>query len=221
MRLQATVKVDRLIERQATDPYRSRVGFGVSVEIGYLTLRSSKTRNTRKLAREQRPHPEVPEILVIMNFLQTGAAATLPFKSDSGNIRGPLVRILVVDDFAPFRQHTIATLNGQAGFQVVGEATDGLEAMQQLEVLKPDLVVLDIALPKLNGIETAKRIRQMSDCKILFLTGNPYPEVMQEAFGAGANGYLAKVDVAGELQPALQAVLSGKKYVSRKLSERS
>jgi two-component system nitrate/nitrite response regulator NarL len=80
-------------------------------------------------------------------------------------------------------------------FGSLGDALEGLEAVQKAEELKPDLVVLDIGLPKLNGIEAARQIRLVSpDSKLLFLTGNDDPEVAREALGAGATGYVSESD---------------------------
>ena len=135
------------------------------------------------------------------------------------DVSTPLVRILVVDDFDPYRAFTASTLSKQPGFQIVGEAADGLDALQKAEELQPDLVVLDIAIPKLNGIETARKIRTVSpESKILFLTGNDYPQIAREAMDAGQGGYVIKLDAATELLDAVEAVLLGKQYVSKRLA---
>jgi DNA-binding NarL/FixJ family response regulator len=132
-----------------------------------------------------------------------------------------LVRILLVDDFERFRNLTSSLLGKQPGFQIVGDALDGQEAVQKAEELKPDLVVLDIGLPQMNGIDAARQIRLVSpDSKILFLTGNDDPEVAREALGTGATGYVAKSDAAVELLNAVEAVLLGKPYVSKRLAGR-
>jgi DNA-binding NarL/FixJ family response regulator len=132
-----------------------------------------------------------------------------------------LVRILLVDDFERFRSFTSSLLRKQPGFQIVGDALDGPEAVQKAEELKPDLVVLDIGLPKLNGIEAARQIRLVSpDSKILFLTGNHDPEVARGALATGATGYVAKTDAAVELLIAVEAVLLGKQFVSKRLAGR-
>ncbi len=112
-------------------------------------------------------------------------------------------------------------LRKQPGFQIVGDALDGPEAVQKAEELKPDLVVLDIGLPKLNGIEAARQIRAVSpESKILFLTGNDDPQVAREALDTGATGYVAKSDAAVELLSAVEAVLLGKQYISKRLAGR-
>ena len=129
-----------------------------------------------------------------------------------------LVRILLVDDFEGFRSFTSSLLRKQPGFQIVADVLDGPEAVQKAEELKPDLVVLDIGLPKLNGIEAARQIRAVSpESKILFLTGNDDPKVAREALDTGATGYVAKSDAAVELLSAVEAVLLGKQYISKRL----
>jgi two-component system NarL family response regulator len=121
-----------------------------------------------------------------------------------------------VDDIEPFRSLAGSILGNHPGFQIVGEAKDGQEAVQKARELKPDLVVLDIGLPKLHGIEVAARIRSMSpDSKILFFTLNDCARIVLEALDVGADGYVVKLDTAGELLAAAEAVLRGKRYISR------
>lgn len=130
-----------------------------------------------------------------------------------------LIRILLVDDFERFRSFASSLLRKQPGFQIVGHALDGQEAVQKAQELKPDLVVLDIGLPKLNGIEAARQIHLFSpDSKLMFLTGNNDPEVAREALGTGATGYVSKLDAAVELLSAVEAVLLGKQFVSTTLA---
>jgi DNA-binding NarL/FixJ family response regulator len=129
------------------------------------------------------------------------------------------VRVLLVDDFEPFRRMTASMLGKQPGFQIVAEALDGEEAVRKAQELKPDLVVLDIGLPKLNGIEVARQIRSASPAsKILFFTGNDYPQIVREALDAGADGYVSKQDGETVLLAAAEAVLLGKQYVSKRLA---
>jgi DNA-binding NarL/FixJ family response regulator len=145
----------------------------------------------------------------------------MPLQSRVSSCSPTVVRILLVDDFEWFRNYTSSFLRKQPGFQIVGEALDGPEAVQKVEELTPDLVVLDLGLPTLNGIETARQIRSVSpDSKILFLTGNDDPEVAREALETGATGYVAKSDAAVELLNAVEAVLLGKQYVSKRLAGR-
>lgn len=131
------------------------------------------------------------------------------------------IRVLVVDDFEPFRRMTAALLGKQVGLQIVGEALDGEEAVQKAQQLKPDLVVLDIGLPKLNGIETARQIRSASPTsRILFFTANDYPQIVREALDAGADAYVCKRDAETDLLAGVEAVLLGKRYVSERLARR-
>lgn len=115
---------------------------------------------------------------------------------------------------------TASLLGKKLGVLIVGEAVDGEEAVQKARELKPHLVVLDIGLSKLNGIEAARQIRSASpNSKILFFTGNDYPQIVREALDAGANGYVSKRDAETDLLAAVEAVLVGKQYVSRRLAE--
>jgi len=127
-------------------------------------------------------------------------------------------RILVVDDFAPWRDSVRSMLKRHAELRIVGEVADGLEAVQKARELHPDLILLDIGLPTLNGIEAAKQIRQVvPGAKILFLALNGDPDMMQAALDTGAKGYVLKADAGRELWPAIEAVLHGKQYVSNEL----
>jgi DNA-binding NarL/FixJ family response regulator len=129
------------------------------------------------------------------------------------------IRILVVDDFEPWRRFERLTLLARAELQIVGECSDGGEAIQKAHELKPDLVLLDIGLPTLNGIEAARRIHQVSpNSKILYVTENRSPEIAEEALSAGGGGYVLKSGAASELLPAINAVLEGKRFISASLA---
>ena len=124
-------------------------------------------------------------------------------------------RVLVVDDHQPFRRLVCSILQQQGSVQVVGEAQDGLEAVRQAELLQPDLVVLDIGLPGLNGIEAARQINKVAPvARIIFLTQESSPDVVKEAFTTGALGYVIKAQAGAELLAALDAVSHGSKFVS-------
>lgn len=130
-----------------------------------------------------------------------------------------LVRVLVVDDFAPFRRFVCSTLGKKHGFQVIGEVSDGLEAVQKAEELHPDLILLDIGLPSLNGIEAARRIRKLSpESKLLFVSQEFSADLMQEAFRLGALGYVVKTKAGVELLAAVEAVCHGRLFVSAGLA---
>ena len=127
------------------------------------------------------------------------------------------IKILVVDDFEDFRRFVCALLIPKIEFQVA-EASDGLEALRKAEELLPDLIVLDIALPSLNGLEVAKRIREFApSTKILFLSGESSPDVVRAALNLGALGYVHKPELQSDLVPAIEAVLIGELFVSRDL----
>jgi two-component system nitrate/nitrite response regulator NarL len=127
----------------------------------------------------------------------------------------PITRVLVVEDYEPMRKTVRATLQKRHDLQIVGEASDGLEAVQQAVELKPDLILMDIGLPSQNGIEAAREIRELvPKAKILFLSQETSPEVIQEALSVSASGYVVKVNAGVELIPALEAVISGKQFVS-------
>jgi DNA-binding NarL/FixJ family response regulator len=112
-------------------------------------------------------------------------------------------------------------LGKEHGLQVIGEASDGLEAVQRAQELRPDLILLDIGLPTLNGIEAARRIREVSPAsKILFVSENRSAGIAEEALSTGAGGYVLKSDAAGELLPATKAVLEGKRLISASLAGR-
>ena len=119
-------------------------------------------------------------------------------------------RVLLVDDFKPFLQFLCLTLGKKPEIQIVGQASDGLEAVRKAEELRPDFIVLDIGLPSLNGIEAARVIREVSpNSKILFLSNESSKEVIQEAFDIGACGYVQKT--GNDPFSALEIIISGKR----------
>ena len=141
-----------------------------------------------------------------------------PLPAD-GDRRVSSIRVLVVDDYEPFRRLVCSTLEKRPHLQIVGEASDGLEAVHKAEELQPDLIVLDIGLPTLNGIEAARRIRKLiPDCKILVLTQESSAEVVQEVLRLGALGYVVKAHAGSELLAAVEAVCQDKRFVSKGIS---
>ena len=129
------------------------------------------------------------------------------------------IRVLVVDDYEPWRLYCSTTLRNEQGLQIIGEVADGLEAVQRAQELQPDLILLDVGLPTLNGIEAARRIREVSPAtKILFVSENRSADVAEEALSTGASGYVVKSDAESELLPAIKAVLEGKRFVSASLA---
>jgi DNA-binding NarL/FixJ family response regulator len=124
------------------------------------------------------------------------------------------VRILVVDDFEAWRRSIVSIISDDPELQVIHEASDGLEAVHMCQELQPDLVVLDVGLPKLSGFEAARRIREVSpDSKILFLSVIPSQYVMREALRIGAAGYITKADALRDLLPAVRAAVADQEFL--------
>ena len=133
-----------------------------------------------------------------------------------------LMRVLVVEDFSPFCQFVRSTLAERPDVQVIGEVADGLEAVQKAELLEPNLVLLDIGLPTLNGIEAARQISKLAPkSKIIFVSQESSREVVQEALNVGAWGYVVKTKAAIDLLAAVDAVFEGKRFVSVGLSNQN
>jgi DNA-binding NarL/FixJ family response regulator len=125
------------------------------------------------------------------------------------------VRILLVDDFESWRRFVASTLHQRGEFEILAEVSDGLVAVEKAEELLPDLILLDVGLPMLNGIEAARRILdRVPRSRILFLSENRSSDIAREALSTGASGYVLKADAARELLPAIEAVLQGKRFVS-------
>jgi len=129
------------------------------------------------------------------------------------------VLVLVVEDHQPFRQFVCSTLAKRLELHIICEATDGLEAVRKAEELQPDLILFDVGLPALNGIEAARRVRKLSPgSKILFLSQESSADVVQEAFDLGAVGYVAKIHAGVELLAAVDAICQGGRFVSAALA---
>lgn len=134
----------------------------------------------------------------------------------------PSIRVLVVDDFEPFRRFVESTLQQRPGFEIICEVADGFEAVRKTGDLQPDLLILDIGLPKLNGIEAARQIARCAPrTKILFLSENRSALIVNEALNAGGSGYVLKSTARQDLLPALEALLQGKRFVSSRLDGHS
>jgi DNA-binding NarL/FixJ family response regulator len=125
------------------------------------------------------------------------------------------VRILVVDDFEPFRRFIVSTLKKRQDLHVICEVSDGLQAVQKAQELEPDLILLDVGLPTLNGIEAARQIRKLAPAsKIIFVSQESSCEVVQEALNVRAWGYVVKTRAAIDLLAAVDAVLEDRHFVS-------
>jgi two-component system, NarL family, nitrate/nitrite response regulator NarL len=129
-----------------------------------------------------------------------------------------LVRVLVVDDLELWHTFVHMRLDKEPNLHIIGVAVDGLEAVRKAEKLQPDLILLDISLPKLNGLEAARQIRRVAPkSTILFLSGESDPDVVRNALSAGGLGYVLKSDAAQDLLTGIESVLLGRRFVSRKL----
>jgi DNA-binding NarL/FixJ family response regulator len=132
------------------------------------------------------------------------------------------IRVLVVDDFEPFRRIVCSILQNKLELRTIVEASDGVEAIELAQALQPDLILLDIGLPKLNGIEAVRRIRELApQSKILFVSQESSVGVVQAAFNLGASGYVVKMDAGSELLTAVDAVLRGERFVGSRFAGHS
>ena len=117
------------------------------------------------------------------------------------------IRILLVDDHPIVRQGLKTLLEGHPGWEVIGEASDGMEAVDKASTLHPDVMVLDVTMPRMNGLEACRVIRKKAPgLEILFVTQHDSPQMMREALDAGARGYVVKSNAARDLLEAVEAV---------------
>lgn len=130
----------------------------------------------------------------------------------------PLSRVLIVEDFREWRRQIRSLLLARPEIEIVSEAADGAEAVRKAAELTPDLILMDVSLPVLNGIEACRRIREASpSSKIIFLSQEKSIDVVQEALDTGALGYVNKSDAARELARAIDVVLEGRRFISSSL----
>jgi DNA-binding NarL/FixJ family response regulator len=130
------------------------------------------------------------------------------------------LRILIADDHGLVRRGARAILHSRRGWRVVGEAVDGREAVQKAIDLKPDVAVVDIGMPELDGVEVARQIREaVPDTEVLVLTMHESDQMVRRALDAGARGYLLKSDLTESLVKAVKDVSQGKRFLTPKVSE--
>ena len=135
--------------------------------------------------------------------------ARKPIQIDSHRGSSAGVTILLADDFAPWRSTLRSLLQSKTEWKIVFEACNGLEAVQKTVELNPDVALLDIGMPDLNGIEAARLIRQKSpNCRIIFVTENRDGDLRDAAMDTGASGYVFKADAERELLDAITTALS-------------
>jgi len=125
------------------------------------------------------------------------------------------IRVMVVEDFQSFRRFVCSKLEQRPELRVICKVSDGLEAVQKAVELRPDLILLDLGLPTLNGLQAARQILSLvPESKIIFCTQETSADIVQEAMRLGAAGYVFKVHAERHLLPAIEAVLSGQRFVS-------
>jgi DNA-binding NarL/FixJ family response regulator len=133
-----------------------------------------------------------------------------------------MITAILVDDHPIVRQGLRALLEGQDGCRVVGEAADGLTAIDLIATLRPDVVILDLQLPDLHGLEVARRAREQSpDSKLIVLSMHGDEPFVLEALRHGVSGYVLKGAATSDLIAAVDAVMAGKRFLSAPLSERA
>jgi DNA-binding NarL/FixJ family response regulator len=127
------------------------------------------------------------------------------------------VRILIADDHELVRQGMRAILHSQPGWEVCSEATTGRQALTKALELKPDVIILDLALPELNGVEITRQVRRVLSAPILIVTMHDADQLVREALEAGANGYVLKADAGRTLKEAVHSILAREPFISERV----
>jgi DNA-binding NarL/FixJ family response regulator len=129
------------------------------------------------------------------------------------NLTRPTIRILVADDHPTILEMVKNILKAHRGFEVVGEARDGQQAVSLAESLKPDVIVINVTMPKMSGFEAARRIRvHVPDSAIVILSSHKDQQFIEEARKAGANGYVKKSDADEQLIRAIETTVKGQEF---------
>jgi DNA-binding NarL/FixJ family response regulator len=127
------------------------------------------------------------------------------------------VRILIADDHELVRQGMRAILDREPDFEVCGEATTGRQALAKAVELKPDIMILDLGLPEMNGLEVTRRVRSTLPVSVLIVTVHEADQVVQDAIRAGASGYVLKADAGRTLVEAVRAILRHDEFISERV----
>jgi DNA-binding NarL/FixJ family response regulator len=132
------------------------------------------------------------------------------------------IRILVVEDYEQFRRFLCSAVQNKTDWKVISEVADGLEAVHKARELQPDVVLLDVGLPTLSGLEAARQIRVASPAsKILFVSQESSPDIVEAAIATGGSGYVYKADAGAEIIAAVETILLGGRYLSRSIAARN
>ena len=170
------------------------------VPVALLLLTVTIARTKRYWASRVLAHPSSPESDT--NDLEVN------LKKEESKVHHAVVQILVVDDYEPFRRFLHRKLQSRPELQIVSEASDGVQAVRKAEELQPDLILLDIGLPKLNGIEAARQIRKSApQSRIIFVSQESSPDIAEEALSLGTCGYVVKSKAEHDLLATVDAVL--------------
>jgi len=130
------------------------------------------------------------------------------------------IRIIIADDHPIFREGIIGIVEKNPGYKIIGSCGDGQEALDKIHQMKPDIAILDIDMPRMNGLEIAKKIyEEKNECEIIILTIYKDEEYFNEAMNFGVKGYLVKDSIAIELTDCIENVIKGKHYISPVISD--
>jgi DNA-binding NarL/FixJ family response regulator len=162
------------------------------------------------------PRPRTTGLNPVTSEARARSEGTL----QGGDKRGDKLRILVADDHDVVRRGLRVLLEGQPGWEVCGEASTGREALDLVRRLKPDVVVLDVNLPELSGLDVAREVvRSLPQTEVLILTMDESPQMMRDLLRAGVRGYVFKSDVGGDLLQAVEALGRHQHFFTSKVAE--